>query len=324
MRPKRGSFSRAKFRGTTVPRVLLGRAGGNVHDSAMDTTHPLRNATMSIELEARVRNAVIYLSRTRRMMSSNTARTASPDGRLRPDSQRLAVERPQPVCWMRNRSVRRGTANLARSRNSILLSTERDFLGPFLDPFFPRLELDTDTIRRLGSRDMMQHPPENRSIQLQPRLHNLAARYALRAMLFHRGTAMHDDRHLSHPAHGPIVDPRMPRFRLRCVALLTQNGRSTDGCEQQQPVPVRGNENNGDRSSLAGAASCPGLFSNSQTRQQVQSNPRLAGCSSRQDARPPDRRDAVALVPLDDRPIARTHIVGHRLARRPEVDDGAE
>ena len=265
----------------------------------MDKTHPLRNATLSIELEARLRNAALYLSRTR--MSATTTQTASPDARLFPDSQRLAVERPQPVRWMRNCSVRRGTANRARSRNAIRLSTERNFLGPFLDPLFLRRELNTGATRRFESRAMTQAPLENRSIQLQTHLHNLASRFALRAKMFHRGTTMHDGRHLPHTAHGPFVDPRMSRFRLHCAAMLTQNIRSTGGCAYRHPPSVRGKLRNGNFGSLSGCtASCPGLFGRfrCEARKEIGAQLGRLGNVGFQNAGPPIRRDRVALPPL--------------------------
>lgn len=61
-RPNLERFSLSNFLRTTVRSVLLGRTGGNVHDSMMDKTHPLHNATLSIELQARLRNAAIFLS----------------------------------------------------------------------------------------------------------------------------------------------------------------------------------------------------------------------------------------------------------------------
>lgn len=61
-RPNLERFSLSNFLRTTVRSVLLGRTGGNVHDSAMDKTHPLHNATLSIELPARLRDAAIFLS----------------------------------------------------------------------------------------------------------------------------------------------------------------------------------------------------------------------------------------------------------------------
>lgn len=69
---------------TLVRSVLLGRRGGNVHDSAMDTTHPLRNATLSIELQARLRNAAIFLSR-----HAQADLHGGHSGSLYPDAQNL-------------------------------------------------------------------------------------------------------------------------------------------------------------------------------------------------------------------------------------------
>lgn len=262
----------------------------------MDTTHPLRNATLSIETEARLRDAVLYLSRTR--ISATTAQTASPDARLLPDSQRFAVERPQPVRWVRNCSVRRGTANLVRAPNEI-------FFGPFLDPFLtldvPRRELD-GTMRRLESRPITQHSHQNRLVQLQIQLRNLAARCTLRAVMFHRGTAMHDDQRLPHRIYGPIVDPRMSRFRLHCVALQTQNSRATGGCTERHPaLLVRGKLRNGNCGSLSEAASCPGLFDllGSQTGQKVRINTSRFSRFRRAHTGPPLRGNGIPLKPLD-------------------------
>jgi hypothetical protein len=93
---------------------------------------------------------------------------------------------------------------------------------------------------------MMQHPHATTlSIELEARLRNVAA-------LFHFGTEPHEL-----AENRLFADKNRSEFRVTNYRISTYD-RSSAGVRRR--APVRGKNNNGNRGSLSGAASCPGLI----------------------------------------------------------------